>query len=86
MTQESHALQINTPILAVKLDLLTTLIGKSVILKSKSPRMPRLFTQGGFLAEAFPNSKLIHMVRDGRAISHSLVSREDLACFNSRGS
>ena len=36
---------------------------------------PFLMTQAGFLATAFPNSKLIHMVRDGRAISHSLVSR-----------
>jgi hypothetical protein len=34
--------------------------------------------QGGYLAEVFPNSKLIHMVRDGRAISHSLVSRKPL--------
>ncbi len=54
-------------------------------MKSKSPRMPRLFTQGGFLAEAFPDSKLIHMVRDGRAISHSLVSREDHAFFTVPG-
>ena len=37
---------------------------------------PFLMTQAGFLATAFPNSKMIHMVRDGRAISHSLVSRE----------
>ena len=26
---------------------------------------PFLMTQAGFLATAFPNSKLIHMVRDG---------------------
>ena len=32
-------------------------------------------TQAGFLATSFPQSKLIHMVRDGRAVSHSLVSR-----------
>ena len=37
---------------------------------------PFLMTQAGYLATAFPNSKLIHMVRDGRAISHSLVSRK----------
>ena len=37
---------------------------------------PFLMTQAGYLATAFPNSKIIHMVRDGRAISHSLVSRE----------
>jgi len=36
---------------------------------------PFLMTQAGFLATAFNNSKVIHMVRDGRAISHSLVSR-----------
>ncbi|XP_023331587.1 protein-tyrosine sulfotransferase A isoform X2 [Eurytemora carolleeae] len=36
---------------------------------------PFLLTQGGFLSEWFPNSKLIHMVRDGRAVSNSLVSR-----------
>jgi len=36
---------------------------------------PFLMTQAGFLATAFNNSKVVHMVRDGRAISHSLVSR-----------
>lgn len=33
-------------------------------------------TQAGFLATSFPQSKLIYMVRDGRAVSHSLVSRK----------
>ena len=33
-------------------------------------------TQAGFLATSFPNSKIIHIVRDGRAVSHSLVSRD----------
>ena len=32
-------------------------------------------TQAGFLATVFPSSRIIHMVRDGRAVSHSLVSR-----------
>ena len=36
---------------------------------------PFLMTQAGFLASSFPNSKIIHVVRDGRAVSHSLVSR-----------
>lgn len=36
---------------------------------------PFLMTQGGFLAYAFPNARIIHVVRDGRAVSHSLVSR-----------
>merc|ERR1719341_1725764 len=36
---------------------------------------PFLMTQAGFLATAINNSKVVHMVRDGRAISHSLVSR-----------
>ena len=36
---------------------------------------PFLMTQAGFLASSFPHSKIIHVVRDGRAVSHSLVSR-----------
>ena len=36
---------------------------------------PFQLTQAGYLATAFPRSKIIHMVRDGRAVSHSLVSR-----------
>ena len=32
-------------------------------------------TQAGFLVTAFPKARVLHMVRDGRAISHSLVSR-----------
>ena len=37
---------------------------------------PFLMTQAGFLATAFPQARVLHMVRDGRAISHSLVSRD----------
>ena len=37
---------------------------------------PFLMTQAGFLATAFPQARVVHMVRDGRAISHSLVSRD----------
>ena len=37
---------------------------------------PFLMTQAGFLATAFPRARVLHMVRDGRAISHSLVSRD----------
>ena len=41
-------------------------------------------TQAGFLATSFPQSKMIHMVRDGRAVSHSLVSRNlDFPPFSS---
>ena len=36
---------------------------------------PFLMTQAGFLVTAFPQARVLHMVRDGRAISHSLVSR-----------
>ena len=31
--------------------------------------------QAGFLATAFPRARVVHVVRDGRAVSHSLVSR-----------
>ena len=45
---------------------------------------PFLMTQAGFLATSFPQSKMIHMVRDGRAVSHSLVSRNlDFPPFSS---
>ena len=36
---------------------------------------PFLMTQAGYLVTAFPRARVLHMVRDGRAISHSLVSR-----------
>ena len=35
-----------------------------------------LMTQAGFLATSFPRARVLHLVRDGRAISHSLVSRD----------
>ena len=37
---------------------------------------PFLMTQGGYLAHVFPNARLIHVVRDGRDVSYSLVSRK----------
>ena len=37
---------------------------------------PFLMTQAGFLATSFPRARVLHLVRDGRAISHSLVSRD----------
>ena len=36
---------------------------------------PFLMTQAGYLVTAFSRARVLHMVRDGRAISHSLVSR-----------
>ena len=42
---------------------------------------PLALIRGEYLSEIFPKSKWIFMVRDGRAVIHSIISRFDFYCI-----
>lgn len=43
---------------------------------------PFLMLEAQYLKQLFPRAKFIFMVRDGRAVAHSIVTRKVSLCFN----